>query len=558
MDVLQKGKEKRDPFPILLPPQWGTNLQGAVHEPSENCLQETIRVLWRNISDNKEQILRLLPGISAFSRDMMLHDNASLYADIVYICITPAARRFMASGRFNPRDLHQLPAVSATYPRQAGIYVIIYGDFNGRTWVKARYETAIYVGQTIQFQARARFMIPIVLEQGSNLPDKFLDIAEFTMLYLFKSWYFGLFAPSNMNLVGSYGIDFEAAQIFATIMRTTSQSTGWNPEQLYGLNWNTPLIRNQKALQKWVYWYDTERETYFYRSKRVICSDHRDGSKSFVWTGSQSVDVVVEIHKDSYGHYKTHPFRFVRLPRIGRNPELEKLASLAVKLEWFADNQWRAAYLDRRNIWRERENADGHLKIHHKALMMSIDVEKISYINRPQWLPQRPTSIVQFLRYDRLEQRLVVEKVQPRQLQGPANNTIAQNTQRIRDLYTSSQLNDTHFGVRPDNMLHRKLGCDICVSQGTPSDYEMYYDRARQTCGSCFVLRRSCTFTKIVRPNKHFVRAFGGLDELGIAVNLSRISSSVTRTLVKAPFDANLADEESDEENDGSRDEADH
>lgn len=431
--------------------------------------------------------------------------------------ITPEARKIMASGRFDPRELCKLDPVSSTWPVHPGVYIIVYKNFGGQRFGAIQYETANYIGQTVNFQTRDakhktdtgtktrsnhyriasktdqqndRRMIPIVFEQGGDLPESFLNIAEFTMICLFHSWSPLLFTPSDINLVGAYAPDFDAAQVFSQVMKETARTTGWEPTVAFGLNWNTPFVRNDNIPRKWISWYDEKNKSYFYRTKRTIQNTASGNCVSFAWGGhervtiptciqnnakfkhGQLVDVVVEILKDSGGSYRSHPFRYVRFPSIGRNRELEKLNSLAVKLEWVCpdDNQWYGAYLDREKEWTvlKTAGADGNLSIHHMGLMMMMDLEEIAYTNPPAWLPRRANAAVWFLRYNHLKQQMEAERVQPKVLTWPADNTLQQNIQRIRDCFKNNELNQTWFGVRPRMDSGRK-SCDICLSLTTVS-----------------------------------------------------------------------------------------
>lgn len=418
----------------------------------------------------------------------------------------------MASGLFDPMELGSLDPVSSTWPIHPGVYIIVYKDFGGQRFGATQYETANYIGQTTHFQTRdarhktdtrtqtrsnhyriaaktnqqnGRRMIPILFEQGGDLPESFLTIAEFTMICLFQSWSPALFTPSDINLVGAYATDFEAAEVFSQIMHKTAQTTGWGPTLTFGLNWNTPFVRNDKIPQKWISWYDGQNQMYVYRTKRVTQFSSRDNCAYINWSGNeqvaiptciqnnakfkhgQLVDVVVEIPKDSGGSYRSHPFRYVRFPSIGRNRELEKLNSLAIKLQWVCpdDNQWYAAYLDRQQEWTalKTAGANGNLTIHHKGLLMMMDVEEIAYTNAPVWLPRRPNTAVWFLRYNHLRQQMEAERVQPKVLTWPPDNTFQQNLQRIRNHFKNNELSNTSFAVRPYMEKGRK-SCDICLS----------------------------------------------------------------------------------------------
>lgn len=415
----------------------------------------------------------------------------------------------MANGKFDPSQLRQLPAVSHAYTsKEVGIYAIIYGNFGGRSFGSQQYQEALYIGQAVDFQnrdashqsftnkshsnhyhlaaaAKSRKMIPIIFGPKTNMPPDFLDIAEFSMVLLFQTWHPTLFKPSNVNLIGSYGVDFEAAQIFANVARKTAQETGWEPTSLLGLNWITPIIRNQHADQKWVSWYEPSRQAYMHRTRRTLYKFSEDRAQ-FNWatgrdiavpgdllsaaqfTNGQILHITAELQIDSNRARKPHPFRWARLPtNVGRNEELEKLDALAIKIEWLSPggSKWQCAYLlpDDNNI----------LYIYRTGLMMLMDITETSYSGGPSWLPQRPQTPVQRLEYDHLGQKLTVKTLQPRVIPWPQDNSIQQNAARLRENFPLDRFPAMKIGVKPDRMPEERAACDLCVSQRTVSLYPL-------------------------------------------------------------------------------------
>ncbi|KAL6916062.1 hypothetical protein FSST1_007557 [Fusarium sambucinum] len=156
------------------------------------------------------------------------------------------------------------------------------------------YHITIYIKQSVNFQKRREAhqrhavngersthytlaakanqvrMVPIIIQDTQNVPDGFLDIAEFTVVALLGSWYATLRRPLEPNAFGSYSVDHEACQMFSRIMTVVSNRTGWNRGLTYGLNWNTPIVRHPKFDMKWTSWYDEASDCLVYRTRRTI------------------------------------------------------------------------------------------------------------------------------------------------------------------------------------------------------------------------------------------------------------------------------------------------
>ncbi|KAF4473120.1 hypothetical protein FAGAP_13464 [Fusarium agapanthi] len=376
--LLKKGAIKAEELPIELPAEVrnfrSTTPQGTQTKSDASVLLKTLRTLWKKIQNEQPVIKEVISGINEQSQSIFFHRNATEYADVVYNCITKKARKIMDKGDFPVEQLKAPPPVSSTYPKQAGIYLIIYEDFGGRQSGNTTYNTAIYIGQTAQFQkrmeahtrdagsknsvhyslarkAKKMTMIPLLIQTEREIPPFFLDIAEFSFVCLFRSWYATLFKPRDPELLGAYTTDHEGCLVFSRIMRQVSIETGWNLAHTYGLNWNTQNLKHPKFTLPWIAWHEPDLDLYKYRTRRTI---HKTAGEFYLLChaseriqiplevatdaglvdGGQSVHLEVEIRKRGY-QYLTHPFRYVRFPpQVGRNPELEKLRSLAVKIQW--------------------------------------------------------------------------------------------------------------------------------------------------------------------------------------------------------------------------------
>ncbi|KAH6893295.1 hypothetical protein B0T10DRAFT_592254 [Thelonectria olida] len=584
--ILNKGNQRVDPLPIELMSQ----TQPPVHDasltnPSENTLQETLRCLWQTIINEQSLITEAIPGMSDTAKNILFHSSAASYADAVYNCIIPQARTIMANGSFTPEDLRTLPQIRDGYPRHAGIYLIIYGEFGGRNAGPRTFHTAVYVGQTINFQQRQRdhkspahrdrhtshyrlaskakqmLMVPILLETSNQIPSHFLDIAEFSMVCLFKAWYPGLFAPSNANVMGAYATDFDSCTTFSQIIERVSDRTGWAPTPAYGLNWITPILRLHAAVQPWTSLYDQDKEMFVFRTRRSISV--RENEAHVTWNGQekiripielaryaalrhqQTIHLVVELHKRG-SEYLTHPFRYVRLPpSIGQNSELEKLKAVALKIQWLSNGtmEWQEAYIERSKIWPHINRQTPVLQYYQTGLMILCDIEKISYSGGPDWLPRLHPGKVYFLRYDHLGQKYVVEIVQKQVIPWPRDHTMQENTQRLTQMFPQILNADTIIGPRPaaDFFIDTRYACDMCYSQRTTTPCK--YSPNDHSCQCCRPLNRPCTWSRGSQGLEDFVQG-GPLEELGIAVPLTRNVGPQIFVMAIPPFDTNLENEE--------------
>ncbi len=140
--------------------------------------------------------------------------------------------------------------MTSSWPSRGGIYLRLYGQFGTRRFSRYEYTNAVYIGQSTNFQARdashesktnntgksnhyrlAREahelrVIPLIVEPASGAIAAFKDVAELTMVCLFKAWYPILYTPSDINILGSYGIDFDACITFSRLMTDVATRTG--------------------------------------------------------------------------------------------------------------------------------------------------------------------------------------------------------------------------------------------------------------------------------------------------------------------------------------------
>ncbi|SCV44096.1 uncharacterized protein FFB14_08157 [Fusarium fujikuroi] len=556
LNILQKGAIKVEEPPIELPAEFrnfrSTAPQGTQTKSDASVLLKTLRTLWTKIQSEQSLIQGVVSGMNEQSQSIFFHRNASQYGDVVY------------NWQFSRRTTEDA-AVSFKHISQAGrdLHHHLRGeDFGGRQSGNTTYITAIYIGQTVQFQkrkdahtrdtetknsvhynlarkAKKMVMIPILLQTATNVPPSFLDIAEFSMVCLFRSWFAALFQPREPTLLGSYSTDHEGCLVFSRLMRQVSSETGWNIARTYGLNWNTPILKHPKFDQPWVAWHEPELDLFKYRTRRTLW---KNAGEVNVRCGGQSVHLEVEVRKKG-DEYLTHPFRFVRLPpQIGRNPELEKLRSLAVKIQWLPEGKtkWKEYYVERSRLWQPISKTNDVLRIYRLGLMMLCDVEKISYTGAPAWIHSLSPTEIQFLRYDHLGQRRVVESLLPKILPWPADNTMALNTQRLNQLFPRQSFPDTVVGAKPPPgfFTNNRKSCDMCLSQRTTTACK--YDPVDNSCQCCRPLNRPCTWSRAGQDVMDLFVHGQSLEELGIAVNLSRDVGSMIGPMAEAPFDPDI------------------
>ncbi|GKU06502.1 hypothetical protein FLAG1_04352 [Fusarium langsethiae] len=325
LNVLLKGELRKDQLPIEVPAHvrafQSITSQGNEGQPSGNVLQETLRELWRMIPAERDTITQVISSLSEQSKAVLFHRHAQRYADVVYQSIVPQARTIMANGNFNIEQLRTLPTVTPNWPKAAGVYLIIYGDFGGRKCGNTIYHIAIYVGQTVSFQQRQEAhqrhrangersthytlaananqvrMVPLIIQNTQNVPDAFLDIAEFSMIALLGSWYAALHTPLQPNAFGAYSMDHEACMMFSRLMMVISNKTGWNRGPTYGLNWNTPIVRHPNIDMKWTCWYDYSSECFVYRTRRTIL--RKPGQAMVHWHAQTQVQIPKEVADDA-------------------------------------------------------------------------------------------------------------------------------------------------------------------------------------------------------------------------------------------------------------------
>ncbi|KAI7764850.1 hypothetical protein LZL87_004055 [Fusarium oxysporum] len=390
---------------------------------SANVLQKTLRCLWRKIISEQALIKEVIPGMNEQSQSVLFNNTTSAYADVVYKCITPQARNMMATSNFAIEQLMSLQPVSKSWPKEAGVYIIIYQGFGGRKSGNFQKRNDAHTRDagiknsthySLAKKAKKMVIIPLLLQTESAVPPFFLDIAEFSFVCLFRSWYAALFKPRDPELLGTYTTDYDACVVFSRIMRDVSAETGWNLARTYGLNWNTPVLRPPKVDQPWVSWYEEELKMYKYRIWRTI---FLQPDKAHIrWHGRKELGIPLEVAQDA----------------------------------GFVNGQ----------LWQPLSKTNPVLHIYRTGLIILCDMEKTNYTGGPEWLHNVLPTGIQFLRYINLEQKQVVEMVPPRVVPWPEDNTMERNKQRLLELFPRASNPDIIIGPRPPQGFFTK-NCNI-------------------------------------------------------------------------------------------------
>lgn len=188
----------------------------------------------------------------------------------------------------------------------------------------------------------------------------------------------------------------------------------------------------------------------------------------------QPVHLGVELYCDkAQTNFRTHPLRWTMLPSVGRNPELEKLNSMGLKLEWVdeKDGSRKYVWMQTDDLWLSAPTCPDVLATYRVGLWMFQDITSTQYVSAP-WIPSRSETPVQVLEYDHLKQVYRLEVRQPRTVQWPADYTFEENDQRILDSLPQNVRPHCMIGAKPVDM--RQFGelreeCDLCLSQCTVS-----------------------------------------------------------------------------------------
>ncbi|TLD31686.1 hypothetical protein PspLS_02793 [Pyricularia sp. CBS 133598] len=512
-------------------------------DPAKDVLHLTLRTLWDNIHANKHKLGANM-GLGAKKLDQIHGPNWRYYADDIYQNMAPKAVEIMATGKFNPLELTKLRPVSTTWPQDRGIYLIIYEGVTNEIQLEINTNDRLYVGQSEniptrdgqhQLNARAgsrsmhyraaatpgvkRTMIPIVLFQTAHNVLAYqhrVDAAELSVVLLFRSWCPALLNPRpGADTVGSFTTDFQAARAFDSLCETTFADTKWQPIQpLLGLNWQTPIFARGSLAKVWSEWYDAGKQMRFFRSRRKLRKAESQNSRNKIYfnfcTSKNSRSIAISINnklaeydtliqnfvneniyvviKINYydGAYHRHPAAYWRVPELTSNPELDKLNSMAIQIQFVhpTTKKWHYQYLERTQLWAKQTTANSPLPMYSGGLIMFQILEQVDYTQntRPSWVPQLEKSLIYHVKYRHLEQsrKVMVRSTQARDW--PPSRSMEDVAALLRARFpppSDAELNSGNFrpgfrtvvGQKPVNRKQFFSGsgnrnrCDICCSQ---------------------------------------------------------------------------------------------
>lgn len=325
---LTPGELRRDPIPIDIDTnrirhQQPSRVSGLTSEQKGSVLYRTIRGLWQAIHDNKDMVLAPI----AHQNEIELIDRtlygpeAYHYTDLLYSCIEPSVRKIMDDGNFSAQELinpsGSVPKITRQWPSEE--FAVIYAMIStGATHGVQRFldsfsseMVAFYVGQASMAPLRCflfsnshqHFLenpqskggkamkyqihrtgnntvwVPLVLlkKTDSRLGrlrwTDFLHIAELSFTVLMKAWNPLVQRTGIIEQMGSYARDYEAAAVFKKLIEDVAATTGWQPAPVLGTNWSTPISSVMPEDRAWISWYDTERQSWLFRTRATLYRD---------------------------------------------------------------------------------------------------------------------------------------------------------------------------------------------------------------------------------------------------------------------------------------------
>lgn len=353
---LKRGKRRRENIPIELPDeqlQPLPQLPGPTQQQKNSVLYRTIQGLWRMIRDNRDTVLAPVASRdeTALIEQTLYGPDSNQYVDLLYSSFVPEVRNVMDNGRFGAGDFlnpaNRIRQVTNSWPgdEYACIYAMITeGVTHGLSRFMDQQPTdlfAFYIGQTsngpsrcllggvshkallahpesrngkcIKYQisrtGRNTFWIPTLLVHKADPRvqkltwKNFLHIAELTSIVLMKSWNPLVLRTTNAQQMGSYVGGYEAASVFKGLIDHVAKNTGWCPAPVLGTNWTTPIFSAMPEDRSWVAWYDTERNSYFFRTRCTIFrTGNRQNASLQVKIGGRKVNLPAELFNK--GHLK--------------------------------------------------------------------------------------------------------------------------------------------------------------------------------------------------------------------------------------------------------------
>lgn len=342
-----------------------------------------------------------------------------------------------------------------------------------------------------------RKMIPLILfrtddpEVAHFTPGVMMNVAELTQVCLFQSWLPLLIKGSPPATSGTRVADYEYARKLSNMMRLINSKTGWNPRPTLGLNWMTPAVSFSEQDREWLSWYNLDRGCHIYRASRKVSMRTQGGhiEPSIHWRSSRqsylniserlardanfangdSITIVVEIRNDG-SRYCDHPLPLIRVPRPCHNKEFEKLRSMSVQIQWVdkRTQAWKAAYVQMITIRKGPPQGELTHLVHGMDLFSTLT--QTTYretAEKPGWLNPLDNTVIRQLRVSHISQEaeVLVDPLRGEVRDWPKNNTVAENTTRLRQCMPTSFRSDVYFGKKPTGgSWNHRAKCDLCLS----------------------------------------------------------------------------------------------
>lgn len=267
--------------------------------------------------------------------------------------------------------------------------------------------------------------------------------------------------------------------------------------------------------REWATWYRYDRGAYIYRTNRCIQIDERNGQNASMFVAwrsggfniyvpvnlqkesglqkGDSVTLEVEISNDSEGRYTPAMVPWIRVPRICRNAEFEKLRSMSLQLQWRdkTTNELKTTPIQ----WgTEMRRSEDELRMLIQGMALFQTLTQLVYSNPPAWQSPLDETAISQIQIDHMRQKAQMGLLAvPRTLKvWPADYSISQNTQRLQQAIPPQMRGKIFIGAKPAKGLGRpRNDCDMCFSLYSTTKCD--HSPATGTCTPCSTLNRPCT-----------------------------------------------------------------
>ncbi|RSL85291.1 hypothetical protein CEP51_003384 [Fusarium floridanum] len=349
-----------------------------------------------------------------------LRDNVNS----ILSAVTPEVQEVLNDGQFSLQNLLDLPQVHPhmTLPGPCA-YLRIYTHLKGQPteshddatetginhgvafytgkakdiWRRARqHETnagnlivsGLYYSTTRRSPPQHRHMIPLIIFEQATVPEAVMNMAEKTMVVVFRSYQGWPFRPvQSDNVVPTYAIQQHRAQFMRSISKPVRSDVGWLALTPLGCNTSSPLFEFRRRAQVqcipmapgdrvYTRTFTTYRlrRTIFWQPLRnggvmpllplqlvVPDTSQFDGvaftfGKDFAAQGPKPTDarrgyLVFEIMDDK----KPHPRAWIGVPSVGPFKNFDQASSLSARFEWYDEGRttWYTVPLQRVSLLRK-------------------------------------------------------------------------------------------------------------------------------------------------------------------------------------------------------------